>query len=86
MVLDLRVGDVLRLQRRHPCGGFEWEVARVGADAVLRCRGCGRRVRMDRPTLRRRAAALLERGPAVDPALEAALAGDPAPGGSGGVR
>ena len=77
MVLDLRVGDVLRLKRKHPCGGFEWDVVRVGADVGLRCRDCGRRVLMDRPTLRRRAAELLERGPAIDPAIEAALEGDP---------
>ena len=77
MVLDLRVGDVLRLKRKHPCGGFEWDVVRVGADVGLRCRECGRRVLMDRPTLRRRAGELLERGPAIDPAIQAALEGDP---------
>ena len=73
--LDLRVGDVLRLRRKHPCGGFDWDVVRVGADIGLRCRECGRRVLMDRPTLRRRASELLERGPALDPAIEAALEG-----------
>jgi hypothetical protein len=76
VVLDLRVGDVLRLKRKHPCGGFEWDVVRVGVDVGLCCRNCGRRVLMDRPTLRRRAADLLERGPPIDPAIEAALEGD----------
>ena len=85
MALDLRVGDVLRLRRKHPCGGFDWEVVRVGADIGLRCRECGRRVLMDRPTLRRRAKELLERGPALDPAIEAALEGgaSPPPGAAG---
>lgn len=76
MVLDLRMGDVLRMRRPHPCGSLEWEVVRVGADIGLRCRGCARRVLMDRPTLRRRAKALVERGAAVDPAIERALFGD----------
>ena len=79
MVLDLRIGDVLRLKRKHPCGGFEWEVVRVGADIGLRCRTCGRRVLMDRPTLRRRAETLTERGPALDPEIEAALEGGETP-------
>ncbi len=76
MVLDLRMGDVLRMRRKHPCGSLEWEVVRVGADIGLRCRGCGRRVLMDRPTLRRRAQGLVERGAPVDPAIERALFGD----------
>ncbi len=85
MALDLRVGDVLRLRRKHPCGGFDWDVVRVGADIGLCCRECGRRVLMDRPTLRRRAKELLERGPALDPAIEAALEGrgSPPPGAAG---
>ncbi len=85
MALDLRVGDVLRLRRKHPCGGFDWDVVRVGADIGLCCRECGRRVLMDRPTLRRRAKELLERGPALDPAIEAALegGGSPPPGAAG---
>ena len=78
MVLDLRMGDVLRMRRPHPCGSLEWEVVRVGADIGLRCRGCGRRVLMDRATLRRRAKALVERGAPVDPAIERALFGDAA--------
>ncbi len=76
MVLDLRMGDVLRLRRKHPCGGFEWDVVRVGADIGLRCRTCERRVLLDRPTLRKRLADVVERGPALDPEIERALFGD----------
>jgi len=79
MVLDLRVGDVLRLRRKHPCGGFDWDVVRVGADVGMRCRECGRRVLLDRPTLHRRLKSVLERGAPVDPAIERALFGDLAP-------
>ena len=78
MVLDLRVGDVLRLRRKHPCGGFDWEVVRVGADIGVRCRECGRRVLLDRPTLHRRLKSVVERGAPVDPAIERALFGGPA--------
>lgn len=75
MVLDLRVGDVLRMRRPHPCGGLDWEVVRVGADIGLVCTNCHRRVLMQRDVVRRRARALVERGAPVDPAVWRALEG-----------
>lgn len=53
-VLELRVGDVARLRRRHPCGEDRWAVERLGADIGLRCAGCGRRIMLERATLERR--------------------------------
>ncbi len=67
------MGDVLRLRKRHPCGGFEWRVVRVGADIGLRCLTCGRRVLLDRATVRRRATEMVTRGEPVDPEIERAL-------------
>ena len=43
-VLELFLGDVVRLRRRHPCGGDTWLVDRLGADIGLRCEGCHRHV------------------------------------------
>lgn len=77
MVMDLRVGDVLRLHRKHPCGGFEWQVVRVGADIGIVCRTCSHRVLLDRPTLRRRLQSVVERGAPIDPEIERALFGEP---------
>jgi hypothetical protein len=70
-VLQLFIGDVLRLRRTHPCGSDTWLVDRLGADIGLRCRGCGRHVLIERRTLERRLAGFVERG---DPALSAAVA------------
>ena len=53
-VLELNLGDVLRLRKSHPCGGYDWEVTRLGADIGLRCLACGRRVLLERPTLEKR--------------------------------
>lgn len=64
------MGDVLRLRKPHPCGGFEWEVTRLGADIGLRCRECGRRMLLARPVLERRLAAFVTRGAPVDPEQE----------------
>ncbi len=42
--MDVQVGDILTMKKPHPCGSFEWEVLRTGADFKLRCRGCGHEV------------------------------------------
>lgn len=54
MILPLRLGDVVRLKKPHPCGEDRWEVLRVGADVRLRCLGCGRMVLLPRSRLERR--------------------------------
>jgi hypothetical protein len=75
MVMDLRMGDVLRLRRQHPCGGSDWRVVRLGADIGLECKRCQHKVLIDRPTLQRRILSVIERGAPVDPAIEQALFG-----------
>ena len=70
-VLDVYLGDVVRLRRAHPCGSREWLVDRLGADIGLRCQGCGRHVLLERRTLETRLEAFVSRG---DPALSAAVA------------
>ena len=42
--MDIRVGDVLTMKKKHPCGADRWQVLRIGADFKLRCLGCGREV------------------------------------------
>ena len=63
MADDVRLGDVLRLKKRHPCGSEEWEVYRMGADIGLRCLGCGRRVLLPRARLQPRVRAVQRRSP-----------------------
>jgi hypothetical protein len=53
-ILELSLGDVVRLRKPHPCGGYDWEVTRLGADIGLRCLVCGRRLMLERATLERR--------------------------------
>ncbi len=54
MLPDLKLDDILRLRKPHPCGGFEWKVVRLGADIGLECLNCGRRVLLPRRQLARR--------------------------------
>lgn len=67
MPLDLRLDDVLRLRKPHPCGGYDWRVVRLGADIGLVCQTCGRRVMLTRREVEKRTRQVLSRGPAVDP-------------------
>jgi len=53
-ITPVRVGDVVRLKKAHPCGANEWEVTRIGMDIALKCRGCGRGVRLVRYEFDRR--------------------------------
>jgi hypothetical protein len=76
-VLELFLGDVVRLRRAHPCGGSEWLIDRLGGDIGLRCRGCGRHVMIDRRQLESRLAGFVSRG---DPAISAAAGPGPALG------
>ena len=46
--LIYEVGDIVRLKKKHPCGSFEWEILRVGADFRLKCCGCGHQIMTER--------------------------------------
>ena len=63
MIMEIRLGDVVRLRKQHPCGGFEWEVVRLGADIGIRCRTCSRRVLLERSVFEKRVKTFLARGP-----------------------
>ena len=54
MLPDLKMEDVLRLRKPHPCGGTDWVVVRLGADIGLKCLGCGRRILLSRREVMRR--------------------------------
>ena len=61
-VLELRLGDRVELRKAHPCGGRQWDVARLGADIGIICTTCARRVLLERPDLERRITAFITRG------------------------
>lgn len=48
MIPEILVGEVYRMRRQHPCGGWEWQVYRTGADIGMECLTCKRRVMVER--------------------------------------
>ncbi|MFC1999861.1 DUF951 domain-containing protein [Chloroflexota bacterium] len=52
--MDFQLGDILRLRKPHACGGYEWEVVRLGADISIKCLECRHRVLLERRALEKR--------------------------------
>ncbi len=48
------------MRKPHPCGGYEWEVTRIGADIGICCLTCGRRVMLPRSKFEKRVKAILD--------------------------
>ena len=46
--MDIYVGDMIKLKKKHPCGSYEWEVLQLGADFRLKCCGCEHQVMIPR--------------------------------------
>jgi hypothetical protein len=64
---DIRLGDVVRLRKAHPCGGTDWRVVRLGTDIGLVCLTCQRKVLIPRGQFAKQVKQQLERGPEVPP-------------------
>lgn len=62
MVLEIRLGDIVRLKKAHPCGGDEWVVVRVGADIRIKCLKCQHHVMLARSAFERRIREFIARG------------------------
>ena len=54
VAVDVKLGDVVRLKKPHPCGSYEWQVVRLGADISIKCLKCHRRVLLERGVLEQR--------------------------------
>lgn len=66
-VLDIHSGDLVRLKKAHPCGGFEWQVEKVGYEVRAKCLTCGSQVSLVRSDFERRVKVLIS-GATVDKA------------------
>lgn len=54
MLTELDLGDIVRMRKPHPCGGYEWRVVRLGADIGLECLTCQHRIMLTRRALKNR--------------------------------
>ena len=47
-IIKLSLNDTVELKKPHPCGAFNFRVARVGTDIRIICLGCSRDMNIDR--------------------------------------
>lgn len=43
-MMQVAVGDVLTMKKKHPCGENRFLVLRIGMDFKIRCLGCGHEI------------------------------------------
>lgn len=48
------IGDKVVLRKKHPCGGFEWKIIKLGADIKIKCTTCGRTIFVPRIELNKK--------------------------------
>jgi hypothetical protein len=80
MLQDIRMDDIVRLRKQHPCGGFEWRIVRIGADIGLKCLTCSHRVLLSRRDFEKRLKKFVSRGPETSARILDALQSDLNPG------
>lgn len=59
--MDFEVGQIIKMKKKHPCGNFEWEIIRVGADFRLKCMKCEHQVMLPRTVVERNFRGLVEK-------------------------
>ena len=62
MPIEINLGDVVRLKKQHPCGGYDWQVVRIGADIGIVCQQCKRHILLPRSVFERRVTGFVPKG------------------------
>jgi len=70
--VEVHIGDVVRLRKPHPCGGYDWTIVRLGADIGLRCSTCQHRVMLARSVFERRLKSFISHALPTDPSADLA--------------
>lgn len=63
---EIRLGDVVKTRKPHPCGSDVWTVIRTGADIKIKCQGCGHIVMLEREAFLKRRKAVIRQAPPAD--------------------
>jgi hypothetical protein len=59
---EIDKNDIIRLRKPHPCGSYDWQIVRMGADIGLVCCKCGRKVLLSRRELQKRIKLIVQKG------------------------
>ena len=48
MVENFDLGDIVEMKKQHPCGTYNFEIIRLGADIKIKCLKCNRMIMIPR--------------------------------------
>lgn len=52
--MNYNIGDIVTLKKVHPCGSYDFEIIRLGADIKIKCVKCSRVIMIPRVMLNKR--------------------------------
>lgn len=56
------IGDIVKMRKKHPCGGDTWQVMRIGMDFRIRCQTCGHTLLIPRAKFEKSVKQLIQKG------------------------
>ena len=60
--IQYKIGDVVQMKKKHPCGNDLWKISRTGMDVGIKCQGCGHFVMLPRVKFQRQVKAIIAEG------------------------
>ncbi|MBI4267043.1 MAG: DUF951 domain-containing protein [Chloroflexi bacterium] len=60
--MEVKLGDIVRLKKKHPCGVSDREAVRLGADIGTKCLKCHHRLLLEGSLFERRVRDLVTQG------------------------
>ena len=60
--MDVKVGDILIMKKKHPCGADKFSVLRIGMDFKIRCTGCGHEIMAPRVKIEKNIKKIISNG------------------------
>ena len=52
--MNYNLGDIVTMKKVHPCGSYDFEIIRLGADVKIRCVKCSRVIMIPRVELNKK--------------------------------
>lgn len=56
--MEVKVGQIVKMKKAHPCKSREWEILWIGSDYRMRCMGCDHEILLPRRTAESRIVAV----------------------------
>lgn len=52
--MEYKLNDIVVMKKVHPCGSYEFEIVRLGADIKIKCVKCGHVIMLPRVELNKK--------------------------------